>query len=343
MEELSYAVEDATIAQLLGVSNFSSAESAVLELVKNSYDAGSGELAIRFESDKMIFADSGKGMSSEDIKKFWMYVGKTSKGYSEKDKCGQVRVQAGSKGVGRFALARLGSSVVLRSKKKGHAGVLWMTDWESSQLDRFEGFLNPGTIIEVLGLRDRWTPKRIKALEEFLSKTYNDDKMRIILEESGTPREICPYYDRPMLGYNCAEIIKLSFDSRTMILRAVVESDEFDPSVLSAVPSVESISGIQTARNVFEELYGSRRSEWTAEEFEEIVRSIGDFDAEFYFRLISPTREDVAKFFYRHGKLPAPFDSGVVLYRNAFSISSFEGSKDWIGFGRRARKSPASP
>lgn len=33
---------------------------------------------------------------------------------------------------------------------------------------------------------------------------------------------------------------------------------------------------------------------------------------------------------------------GVILYRNAFSISAYEGKKDWLGFGKRSRKSPAA-
>ena len=35
MEVLKYIVEDSTIAELLGVQNFSTDEAAVLELVKN--------------------------------------------------------------------------------------------------------------------------------------------------------------------------------------------------------------------------------------------------------------------------------------------------------------------
>ena len=40
MEHLQYVIEDSTIAYLLGVNNFTNDESAILELVKNSYDAG---------------------------------------------------------------------------------------------------------------------------------------------------------------------------------------------------------------------------------------------------------------------------------------------------------------
>ncbi|EGS37138.1 hypothetical protein [Veillonella sp. oral taxon 780] len=32
----------------------------------------------------------------------------------------------------------------------------------------------------------------------------------------------------------------------------------------------------------------------------------------------------------------------MILYRNAFSISSFEGERDWLGLGKRTRKSPAA-
>ena len=39
MEKLKYIIEDSTIAEVLGVQNFTNEESAILELVKNAYDA----------------------------------------------------------------------------------------------------------------------------------------------------------------------------------------------------------------------------------------------------------------------------------------------------------------
>ena len=41
MEKLKYIIEDSTIAEVLGVQNFTNEESAILELVKNAYDAQS--------------------------------------------------------------------------------------------------------------------------------------------------------------------------------------------------------------------------------------------------------------------------------------------------------------
>ena len=36
------------------------------------------------------------------------------------------------------------------------------------------------------------------------------------------------------------------------------------------------------------------------------------------------------------------YNYGIILYRNSFSISSYEGKKDWLGLGKRSRKSPAA-
>ena len=57
---------------------------------------------------------------------------------------------------------------------------------------------------------------------------------------------------------------------------------------------------------------------------------------------ISASTQDAEKFLYKHTRLPQASTNGVVLYRNAFSISSYEGRKDWLGFGKRSRKSPAA-
>ena len=119
MERLKYIVEDSTIAELLGVQNFTNKESAILELVKNAYDAQANNVSITFSDRSIVIIDDGIGMSKSTICENWMHVGKSDKGYSlsgTEDNDG--RVLAGSKGVGRFALARLGASVNVYSAKK---------------------------------------------------------------------------------------------------------------------------------------------------------------------------------------------------------------------------------
>ena len=114
MEYLKYSIEDSTIAELLGVQNFSNDEVAVLELVKNAYDANALIVTLEFiDKTTLKITDNGDGMDSEDIKKHWMHIGKSNKGYDFIDTNNNVRVQAGAKGVGRFALSRLGKNIQL--------------------------------------------------------------------------------------------------------------------------------------------------------------------------------------------------------------------------------------
>ena len=74
---------------------------------------------------------------------------------------------------------------------------------------------------------------------------------------------------------------------------------------------------------------------------EDIASQLGDFSGTFFF-CMKPSSIECEKFLYKHHGLPAPMPGGVILYRNAFSISAYDGKKDWLGFGKRSRKSPAA-
>ncbi|SDH50290.1 ATP-binding protein [Mucilaginibacter gossypii] len=103
---------------------------AILELVKNSYDAGSPYVSVEFKnikanddkqieegyttvSSKIIIQDYGKGMTQEDIENKWINIA-----YSEKKSAKESnnRLLAGNKGVGRFSCDRLGEYLDLYSK-----------------------------------------------------------------------------------------------------------------------------------------------------------------------------------------------------------------------------------
>ena len=162
MEELKYVIEASTIAELLGVQNFSTDEAAILELVKNAYDANALNLKITFQNDTLRFQDNGIGMNADDIKKHWMHIGKSGKKYEIIDENNKKRIQAGSKGVGRFALSRLGYNVSLKSKRVDSVGVIWKTDWNTSVLDESDDICAKGTDIKIIGLREKWNKKRIE-------------------------------------------------------------------------------------------------------------------------------------------------------------------------------------
>ncbi|RAU36107.1 sensor histidine kinase [Enterobacter sp. RIT418] len=73
--------------------------------------------------------DNGEGMDSETIKKNWMTIGTDNKTYDIKSKGG--RTKSGAKGIGRFALDRLGRLCTLKTKTEKSNGIIWKVDWES--------------------------------------------------------------------------------------------------------------------------------------------------------------------------------------------------------------------
>lgn len=341
MEILKYIVDDKTIAELLGVQNFTNKESAILELVKNSFDALSKTVEISFSDGDLFIRDYGIGMNRQDILEKWMHVGKSSKGYSLKSKDGFERVLAGSKGIGRFALARLGGIVEINTKKDNYPLTIWKTDWNNSGIEEKELKENfQGTLIHISDLRDSWTINSAKKLAEYLGKTYNSKQMQIIIRYNNTEMPVSWCFENPKLNINYTSLISLNFKSNKGILNCNIKSDEFLDEAKSYCSDL-SISEYSTNINMSEEL-SKNEFDIEIESINNLLEELGDFNANFYFSLTRVSTDDYEKFLYKRKGLSAKYKEGIILYRNAFSISSFEGNKDWLGLGKRSRKSPAA-
>lgn len=343
MENLEYIIEDSTIAEVLGVQNFSNEESAVLELVKNAYDAQAPEVIVIISKNQIIIEDNGIGMNRQKILESWMHVGKSDKEYIVGE--GQnARVLAGSKGVGRFAIARLGAKANVFTKMKYQEAVLWRTDWNTNTLETYQETKEKGTKIVIENLRDNWTEARVRNLREFLSRTYNDDKMKIQVEYKEVRKDVTRYFQTIQLGVNCVSVIRLNYfaDSQTLVCN--IKSDEFKENAEALCPGI-NLKAQKIEINIAEELEGMKKDlseEATDAEWKALLANVGNFSAELYFSLKNPSTLDAEKFYYKHRMLDERYEAGVVLYRNAFSITSYEGKKDWLGFGKRSRKSPAA-
>lgn len=131
----------ARTAKLIGLENFANAEGAVVELVKNSYDADA-ELCVviadirKSQQDSKIFIlDNGSGMSEETILRHWMTIGTDDKLVNAQTS-GKRRVKSGAKGIGRFALNRLGvnAEMITFTDTDHSMGYKWVVDW--SKFDR---------------------------------------------------------------------------------------------------------------------------------------------------------------------------------------------------------------
>ena len=338
MEELKYVIEDSTIAELLGVQNFSTDEAAILELVKNAYDANALSLQITFQDDELRFKDNGIGMNADDIKEHWMHIGKSSKDYEIVDENNKKRIQAGSKGVGRFALSRLGHNVCMKSKRIDSAGVIWKTDWNTSVLDENTDICDKGTDITIIGLREKWNKKRIDNLRKYLERTYHDTSMEIRIISDGYDKIVSEHFPEAKVGINCRSNIILKYSQG--ILTTTVNSDEFENDAVKYCSGID-IKKYVKKTDIVKELKGYQITELLDEDMKSVINKIGEFSANFYFNITS-TNDEKDRFMYKYLNTQESIESGIILYRNAFSISSYEGKKDWLGLGKRSRKSPAA-
>ena len=92
---------------------------ALIELVKNAYDADSPDVAITFEQTdggkyRIIVADHGHGMTRETVTDKWM-VPSTSDKQDRGGRSPDGRTMQGSKGIGRYAASILGKDLLLET------------------------------------------------------------------------------------------------------------------------------------------------------------------------------------------------------------------------------------
>ena len=111
---------------------------ALLELVKNAYDADATKVKVSMDKvqDKrygmIIIEDNGEGMNLDLIKTVWMEPG-SSKKLLDANKKRRTRTfnraVLGEKGIGRFAVHKLGDHIEIITKKKNEDEVRIVIDW----------------------------------------------------------------------------------------------------------------------------------------------------------------------------------------------------------------------
>ena len=88
-------------------------EVALLELVKNAYDADSLTCTISYSyPNRIVVADTGYGMTVAEFKCGWMRIGTSSKEATASSRIYQRSI-SGEKGIGRFAVRYLGRKLEL--------------------------------------------------------------------------------------------------------------------------------------------------------------------------------------------------------------------------------------
>lgn len=162
---------------------------ALLELVKNAYDADAPDVWVEMwdvdkpNKGKIIVKDNGDGMDLSIVENSWMEIGTDNKKnlleeYISNDKKSALgRLPMGEKGIGRFGVHKLGSKITLITRMQGKKEIVVAIDWTSFEkfdyleqvpitvIEREPEYFTgqqKGTYIEITELKNVWTRGKLR-------------------------------------------------------------------------------------------------------------------------------------------------------------------------------------
>ncbi|CEG25308.1 sensor histidine kinase [Bacillus sp. B-jedd] len=357
MRALPFKVSART-ARLIGRENVTNADGAIIELVKNCYDADSTICIILFDIkyttvpeefswvdvkkfsanisisklistlynrkgakyvlkeaydqndfnaleqllqglNNIFIIDNGVGMTDKIIEDYWMTIGTNHKEknvYSD-----QGRIRTGAKGIGRFALDRLGNNcemiTVPKGKNKGYKwNVCWgdfeeketinevkaqledinnpyfydevvevLKDWDESAIENFTKHeFTKGTIIKISNLRDDWKNQMIEKIYANLETLIPPKEQKIFeiyLMDNNNPKKY-----RRIENSICDDFdykIFAEFTEERKIKVATYRS-EFNTTLIDEnLYSIPSLKSFPYTREVFEKGFYEREYDIT--------------------------------------------------------------------------------
>lgn len=182
---------------------------AVIELVKNAYDAYAFNVIVEFGKNEhgeefIIISDDGLGMDRDIILSAWATIAtpyKKKNPVVERNVDGQIRkrVVSGNKGLGRFSAARLGDEMTMITKSEKKETLKAFFNWQLFEsvddinecimtLEAMENTSSKetGTTIIIKKLKSNWDEEKINELASELSrlitpfKTISDFNIEIV-------------------------------------------------------------------------------------------------------------------------------------------------------------------
>jgi signal transduction histidine kinase len=212
----------------LGADLVTSDVVAIIELVKNSYDAHATRVDVRLVKDGtdgnllLEIEDNGSGMTREVLETAWAVVATPYRVTQVKSKQGRKgRRVSGAKGLGRLSAARLGDNLAMYTKSAEENCWEIKVDWSALatsddlsdceiQLRKHDEVViagRTGTLLRIRELKSDWDDRKIADLREQLSRLISPfarvDDFEIYLtslsEDEAEPVEIKPaeFLSRP--------------------------------------------------------------------------------------------------------------------------------------------------
>lgn len=186
---------NARLLNQLGEQLIKSEDIALLELIKNAYDADATFCHVTLEhiSDpqraRITIRDDGCGMDSDIIRRAWLVLGTSYKHDLASDASTKrtpkfKRIRLGEKGIGRLGVHRLGNKIELFSRRESREEVHLQIDWRradevrlieevpvslsSGKPQAFHG-KDTGTYIVISDLKGTWTRRMVRDVARTMS------------------------------------------------------------------------------------------------------------------------------------------------------------------------------
>lgn len=334
---------DAGIINRLGKELVGKHETAVSELVKNSYDADATEVDLIFENawgvgGILIINDNGHGMNKEQLVNGFMRLSSSDKIHnpiSSKYK----RQRAGKKGIGRFATQRLGDKLTIITQTESSQDALKVEiNWEEFQTDKdlltisnkiefIAKQKEEGTTLIIEGLREGWSDTMIKRVYRFTSELLQPFPLSKKKE-----KESKSFYDPGFKSYYYRKdeknLIPIIDEEKAIFEHALAEIEGY---VLNDGQGCWALKSDKL--NFPQEIYAIGNNEYDKE------------DTTTPFNLIKGLHFKAYYFIYE-GSLFSPgtftfirdlsYDKGgIKLYRNGFRVLPYgEQGDDWLGLDK---------
>lgn len=331
---VSFKVSSRT-ARLIGRENVANAEAAIIELIKNGYDADAEVVQVIFKNDDLYIIDNGSGMTAETVENKWMIIGTDNKHKNTTTPKG--RVVSGEKGIGRFALDKLGhaTSLVSWTGNKDDKPIKWEVKWadfeaQNTTVDKVTATLTEisiadfsdiyklitkhstkhGTILHIQNVRDEWNESRIQELFESMQALVppaNDRDFGINLTSDNHPNKWGAV--SPLISENYDYRLEARYNSERQQIEYTLYRNEFDIKLLEKKFNAlfdEKHMGkepfnLATFRKGFYSGTTPLRKALRSDNIDQqLLDTIGTFSFDLTFSKISrPNDEDIVRFPYK--------------------------------------------
>lgn len=345
---------DARVILHLGRDSIKDHTTALIELIKNSYDADATKVEIGIftqgENKYIRIADNGFGMTEEEINENWLRIAFSEKKNSKISQKG--RRKTGEKGIGRISTDRIGALLTLITKAEdGVKGI--EVNWDDFDVAgreiediEIKVIENPsinipikgieksksGTEIIITQLRQEWTKSNIDNLYNelsYLTTPFGEiEDFEIDLKtdiQTGLPKKIKSAY------YNTAEI------------EITADYDGDEDKIIYSIKNKFFPNKIDTEIIDINNLYTKLKKENNNKESK---LKCGPFSLKFLFFPRKSSLLEGTDFTLTDLREFLDKNAGVKIYRDNISVKpyGYQNSPigfDWLGLAERKGADPA--